>query len=129
MEETILQKKFAKIVQVEVSDIFVREPKFTAGAIVTLSIVRVPKDLEMAKIYVSVFPDEQHTAVVKQLNDSAWEIRKILSAKIRNKMRKMPQLVFYEDDTLREALRIEKLLNSLDIKPAEDETEEEKEEA
>jgi len=117
MEETILQKKFAKIIQVEVSDIFTREPKFTANAIVTLSIVRVPKDLESAKIYVSVFPDEQHTAVVKHLNTCAWEIRKMLSAKIRNKMRKMPQLIFYEDDTLREALRIEKLISTLDIKP------------
>ena len=127
MEETILQKKFAKIIQVEVSDIFTREPKFTANAIVTLSIVRVPKDLESAKIYVSVFPDEQHTAVVKHLNACAWEIRKMLSAKIRNKMRKMPQLIFYEDDTLREALRIEKLISTLDIKP-EEETEAEKSE-
>jgi ribosome-binding factor A len=127
MEETILQKKFAKIIQVEVSDIFTREPKFTANAIVTLSIVRVPKDLESAKIYVSVFPDEQHTALVKHLNDSAWEIRKMLSAKIRNKMRKMPQLIFYEDDTLREALRIEKLLLTLDIKPEEEEAEKEEE--
>lgn len=119
MEETILQKKFAKIIQVELSDIFNREPKFTANAIVTLSIVRVPKDLELAKIYVSVFPDDLHTAVVEHLNSSVWEIRKMLSAKIRNKMRKMPQLIFYEDDTLREALRIEKLLSTLDIKPEE----------
>ena len=88
-EETILQRKVAKLIQVEVSSILLREQKVPRGSIVTISVVRVSKDLELAKIYVSVFPENTQTETLEALRKNTWEIRKFLSARLKNQFRKM----------------------------------------
>lgn len=123
MEESVLQRKLAKLIQVELSTILQREAHLVNNTMVTISIVRVTRDLEMAKIYAMVFPDTQHEEVVKKLNKEVWEIRKMLAARIRNKVRKIPTLIFYKDDTLQEANQIDALIASLDIPEAEPEEE------
>lgn len=123
--ESVLQKKIAKLIQVEVSLILQRETQYSLGTMVTISMVSVPRDLELGKIYVSVYPETNAVQVVKNLNANAWEIRKFLAARIRNQLRKMPNVQFYWDNTLQEAAKIEHLLSTLDIPEASEEEEEE----
>jgi ribosome-binding factor A len=118
MEASILQRKIAKLIQVEVSTILQREPKFSRGTMLTLSVVRVSRDLEHGKLYVSVFPNENAEQIISALNQDAWEIRKMMAARIKNQVRKIPNIVFHLDNTLQEAEKMEQLLASLDI-PAE----------
>lgn len=122
--ESVLQKKIAKLIQVEVSLILQRETQYSLGTMVTISMVSVPRDLELGKIYVSVYPETNAVEVVKNLNANAWEIRKFLSARIRNQLRKMPNVQFYWDNTLQEAAKIEHLLATLDIPEASEEEDE-----
>jgi len=112
MEESIVQKKLAKLIQKEVSDI-VMQGKYLQGVMLTVSLVRVTADLSLAKIYVSCFPDQRLEEAATQLNESAWEIRKGLASRIKNKVRKIPELRFYADDTLQEVEKIEELLDKI----------------
>lgn len=123
--ESVLQRKVAKLIQVEVSTILQRETQYSMGAMATISVVRVTRDLELGKIYVSIFPETNAQEVVKNLNKNAWEIRKFLAARIKNQMRKMPDIQFFWDNTLQEAEKIDQLFSTIVIP---EETEEENEE-
>ena len=80
---------------------------------ITISVVRVTGDLGIAKIYITTLPDSKLEETVDRLNEGSWQIRKQLAARIRNKVRKMPELRFFVDDTFEEAARIEKLLDEV----------------
>lgn len=119
MSETIVQKKTAKLIQQELSDLLSFKLRYVSGALLTVSEVKVVPDLSLAKIFVSVLPDSRIPEVVQVLNKQSWEIRKELAARIRNKVRQVPELRFYEDDSFKEADRITRLLD--DLVPPEDE--------
>ncbi|MEM6628502.1 MAG: 30S ribosome-binding factor RbfA [Bacteroidota bacterium] len=112
MAETIVQRKIAKLIQREVGEIMDRG-KFFPGAMLTLSVVRITRDLSIAKLYVSSLPEQKLDSAVQTLNEEAWQIRKLLAQRIRNKVRKIPELRFFGDDTLQEVDRIEKLLDEV----------------
>lgn len=115
MEESVVQRKIAKLILIEMSTILQKEARFGLGTMVTVTVVRVTKDLELAKIYVSIYPEDNAQGVVASLNKNNWELRKFLSARIRNNLKKMPNVVFYLDDSLQEAEKIEALLATLNI--------------
>lgn len=115
MSESIVQKRTAKLIQQELADLFSHEFNFLPGAFLTISQVRIPPDLGLAKVYVSVLPDGRLEEAATTLNENAWEIRLALSKRIRNKLRKMPEVRFYADDSYKEAERINRLLDEMDI--------------
>lgn len=115
MEESVVQRKIAKLILIEMSTILQREARFGLGTMVTVTLARVTKDLELAKIYVSIYPEDNAQSVVDSLNKNNWELRKMLSARIRNNLKKMPNVIFYLDDSLQEAQKIEDLLATLNI--------------
>jgi len=112
MADSIVQKKLAKLIQQEVSEIL-NQSTYIPNAMLTVSVVRITGDLSIAKVYVSCFPDHKLQEAADTLNQHAWEIRKQLAQKIKNKVRKIPELRFYPDNTLQEAERIEDLLNQI----------------
>ena len=58
--ESTRQKKIARLLQKEISDVFMKEAKeYTIGALVTVSVVRVTPDLGLAKVYLSIFPGDK----------------------------------------------------------------------
>lgn len=113
MSESIVQRKLAKLIQQEMGDILRQYPGLPSGSMVSISVVRVTADLGLAKIYITVLPDSQLEPAVNHLNDQSWDLRHKLSAKIRNKARKMPEVRFYADDSFREAERIDALLEDI----------------
>ncbi|RMG57280.1 MAG: 30S ribosome-binding factor RbfA [Bacteroidetes bacterium] len=117
MSETIVQKKLAKLVQQELSNLISVEHAYTPGALLTIHLVRVTADLSLAKVYITVLPDGKLEAAVQALNDNAWAVRYSLAQRIRNKVRKIPELRFYADDSFIEADRINQLIDGLDIPP------------
>jgi len=119
MSESIVQKRTAKLIQQELADLFSHEFHFLPGVFLTISQVRIPPDLGLAKVYVSVLPDQRLEEAATTLNENAWEIRLALSKRIRNKLRKMPEVRFYADDSFKEAEQINRLLDEMDI-PGED---------
>ncbi|MEL6593381.1 MAG: 30S ribosome-binding factor RbfA, partial [Bacteroidota bacterium] len=106
MSESIVQKKTAALIQQELSEILSRQLSYVPGILLTVTVVRVVPDLSLAKVYVSTLPDSKLEETVKALRDNSWEVRFALGQRIRNKVRKIPELNFYADDSYAEAERI-----------------------
>ncbi|HNQ67706.1 MAG TPA: 30S ribosome-binding factor RbfA [Bacteroidales bacterium] len=93
----IIQKKFGGLVP---------------GRLVTISGVRMSSDLGLAKIYLSIFPSNDAGKIIKEINNNVSKIRFELGNSIRNDVRRIPELVFYLDDSLDYIEKIDNALNS-----------------
>ncbi|MAN59169.1 MAG: ribosome-binding factor A [Flavobacteriaceae bacterium] len=102
MEETNRQKKIAGVLQGDLAEVLqelLRESG-QLGTILTVSKVNVTTDLSIAKVHVSVFPSNKAGALVKELKALTPKIKHRIAQRVKNQLRKMPDLVFYNDDSL-----------------------------
>lgn len=97
-------------------------PKVQFKELVTVTEVRMSRDLKYATIWVSVFGDGgAKRETVQLLNEDAQRIRYLLAERIR--LRRIPELLFQLDDTLERVDRIDSLLKECGIevlKPSDD---------
>ena len=120
--ESKRQLQVANIIKQGLSDVFQREgPDFYGKAFVTIYDIKMTPDLQLARIYLSVYNTDK-IETLALIKSKHYNIKKSLVSKIRNKMRQMPELEFYLDETLDEVFKMETLLG--DIKPK-DQSEEE----
>lgn len=127
--ESTRQRKFARLIQKELGDIFQKDLKeITGNHLVTITVVRVSPDLGIAKVYLSFLPDKGKTEKIDMLRENIKQIRQELAARIRHQVRIIPELQFFIDDTEEEAMRINQLLAGLNIPPAPTEEAEDSEE-
>lgn len=100
--ETTRQKKIAGIIQKDLSDIISRTLRDAGrgNVIVSVTKVRVTPDLLIAKAYLSVFPAEHAVALIKEINEMKHKLKHQVALKTKNQLRRMPELTFYNDDTL-----------------------------
>ncbi len=111
--ESIRQNKIARLLQKELANIFLKESKnLFDGKLITVTVVRVTPDLSIAKVYLSIFPFKENDNFYTIVNQSAKTIRNSLGKKIRHQLRIVPELVFYQDDSLDYIENIDKLLKS-----------------
>ena len=109
--ESTRQQKSGRQIQRDISEIFSKEAaSLLCGAMVSVTLVRMSPDFELAKIYLSIFPFEKHAEVMASLQENNWMIRKTLGARVRNQLRHVPELAFYIDDSLEYISAIDKLL-------------------
>ncbi len=109
--ENTRQQKVAKQIQKDIADIFQKEgAHLVRGLLVTVTTVRVSPDFGYAKIYVSVFPFEQHAALLRTLEENTWLIRRELGRRIRNQLKNIPELQFFLDDSLEYIEQIDEAL-------------------
>ena len=109
--ESIRQQKVANIIKKDISKIINKMLQNT-GVILTISKVRVTQDLQLAKIYFSIFPSNKAPHLLGELKSLKTNIRHTLSQKIRNQMRVVPELLFYVDDSLDYIEEIEEAINN-----------------
>lgn len=110
------QNKIARLLQKELSEIFLHQTKATHGVLVSVSAVRISPDLSVARGYLSVFPSEQAAEIVKNINANAKAIRFELGEKVRHQLRIIPELKFFVDDSLDYIEHIDNLLKDTDSK-------------
>ena len=109
--DTKRQLKVSRLIQTELGDIFQKETRTLFGkALITVTQVRVSPDLSVAKVYVSLFNVPDTKVLLKLIQENTKDIRMKLSDRIRKQVRIIPNLVFYLDDSLDYALRIDELL-------------------
>lgn len=115
MNETKRQQKMGSLLQQDLADILQQDCDFLpANGLITVSKVRVTPDLAIAKIYLSIFKlDVEQTLALFTLHKKS--IRHKLGQKIRHQVRIVPDLIFYADDSLDYADRIDKLLKETAI--------------
>ena len=114
MQEGKRQKQVAAVIQQEMNDIFMRLGlNMIDGGMVSISSVKVTPDLLEARIYLSLFKVADPNATMKKLQAQAWEVKKELSERIKNQLRRIPVLHFYLDDTLDYVFKMEDIFKQI----------------
>ncbi|MEG1615992.1 MAG: 30S ribosome-binding factor RbfA [Bacteroidales bacterium] len=108
--ETTRQSKIGRLLQKELGEVFRRETSQMHGVLISVSAVRVSPDLGVAKVYLSIFPSEKSNELLKNISANAKNIRHEVAQVVRFQLRKMPELVFYLDDSLDYIEKIDSLL-------------------
>lgn len=110
--ETNRQKKMGALLQEELVDILqgeVRKNGIT-NLIISVSKVSVTTDLSIAKVYLSIFPTEKGKEILRAIQSNTPLIKHDMAQRVKNQLRKAPDLLFYIDDSLD---YIEKIDNAL----------------
>lgn len=108
--ETTRQQKIARLLQKELSDIFLLQTKAMQGVIVSVSKCYISPDLSICRAYLSVFPSERSQEIVDNVNANASGIRFELGNRTRNQLRIIPEVKFFIDDSLDYLENIDRLL-------------------
>jgi ribosome-binding factor A len=109
--ESQRQLKVSRLLQRELGALFQQEShSLYQGAMITVTKVHVTRDLGLARIFLSVFAVDNKPGVVDMINKGKKEIRFKLGSRVRHQLRSVPELEFFEDDSLDYIENIENLL-------------------
>jgi len=112
--ESRRQQQVAGVIQQEIGDILQKNGRnYYGSSFVTISGVKVTPDLLVARIFVSVFVEKERKAVIESLENNASHIRGQLGNKVKNQLRRVPELEFFLDESLDEVFKIDKLLKDI----------------
>lgn len=102
MEESNRQKKIAGILQEDMSAVIqeVMRKNSVKNLIISVTKVTVTPDLGYAKVFLSVFPADKAKQIVQEIKDMGGQIRHEIASRVRHQFRRMPELQFYNDDSL-----------------------------
>ncbi|MBU1099838.1 MAG: 30S ribosome-binding factor RbfA [Bacteroidetes bacterium] len=89
--------KVASLIKEEISLIFLHKIQDGRIGLVTVTNVKVSPDLKQAKIYLSTFDKENRKTTMDRIEKIKGMIRSELAKRI--KLRFVPELFFYVDDT------------------------------
>ena len=100
--ETNRQKKIGALLQNDLVDILQGEIRKNgiSNLIISISKVNVTSDLSIAKVHLSVFPSERGGEILAAVRSNAPLIKHDLAQRVRLQLRKVPNLIFYIDDSL-----------------------------
>jgi len=104
------QQKIERLIQKELSEMFLAQTKLTRGLMITVSEVKVSSDLSIASAYLSVFPSDKGPETVKNINDNVKDIRHDFGQRVRHQLRIIPELRFFLDTTIDYMAHIDELL-------------------
>ena len=112
-----LQRQIAKVIANDIKD-----PRLQ-GAIVSVTNVHTTPDLKYAKVYLSVYAetDEKKKEAFDTVVRSAAYIRNKVKTSVQ--IRLMPELHFVIDNSCDYGMHIDKILSTMVIPPAEEDTE------
>ncbi len=108
--ETNRQKKIAGVIQKDLAEVIAKVLRDAGqtGVIVSVTKVRVTPDLLQSKAYLSVFPVEHANALISDLNEIKHKIKHQIAVLTKHQMRRMPEIQFFNDDSLEYIDTIEK---------------------
>mgnify|MGYP000521851008 CR=1 FL=1 len=110
--ETQRQRKIGGVIQKDIVDILQKAviDGGLKGTLISVSKVAVTTDLSIAKVYISIFPNEKAKELLEGIRSNQPLIKHELSQRTRNQLRRVPELLFYLDDSLDYIEKIEKSL-------------------
>ncbi|KVV13427.1 30S ribosome-binding factor RbfA [Flavobacterium sp. TMP13] len=113
--ETNRQKKIGGVIQKDLVDILQGEVRKNGipNLIISVSKVVVTSDLSVATVHLSIFPQDKAKETLEAIKSNSKIIKHDLSQRVRLQLRRVPNLVFFIDDSLD---YIEKIDNALSTK-------------
>ena len=111
------QLRFSELIRSLISECLLVEDFYNLSfetTSITISYVKMSKDLRIANIYLMPLGGENKNRIVEEINSQKFIFQKFLSkAKLNSKF--TPKINFYLDDSFDEAEKIEKLLLNKDV--------------
>ena len=105
----LIRRNFSYVMQEEGPNIYGH------GVMVTVSHIRMSPDLNLARIYLSVFGTENKQEPILMLQEELVALRSKLAQRIRKQVRNIPAIAIYLDDTVDEMYRVDALLKQLEV--------------
>lgn len=99
------------LIKEEMADIIMRRVKDPRLGFVTVTDVEMSEDLKMAKIYISVFKEDERELAMEILNSAKGLVRSELAKRIRVKF--IPSLDFRLDKSVEHGSKIDQLLKGI----------------
>jgi ribosome-binding factor A len=85
------------------------------NTLVTVTSLYICDKSRAVKVYVSFMPSQNGPRMLKELEKQKSKIRGFLGKRLANKLRTIPELKFYLDNSIERALHLEKLLNGFEV--------------
>jgi len=104
-------ERIESLIKQEISQIILFKLHDPVFGFITVTNVKVSPDLKLAKIYFSVFEKEKRKMVLEKLQEVSGLVRSELGSRIR--LRHVPDVKFYIDDTLDYVEKIENLIKKI----------------
>ena len=100
--ESQRQKKIASVLQRDLVEVLqgAATQGGMKGILISVTKVNVTVDLSIAKVYLSIFPINKGVELLAGIQSNAPLIKHELSQRTKHQLRRMPQLIFYIDDSL-----------------------------
>lgn len=115
-QESQRQKKIASVLQRDLVDVLQRAATQGGmqGVLISVTKVKVTVDLSVAKVYLSIFPNNKAKELIEGIKSNTPLIRHELAQRTKKQLRRMPQLEFFIDDSLEYIDQIDKSLKGED---------------
>jgi ribosome-binding factor A len=118
MDESKRQLKISRLIQRDLGEIFQKDAKgYFGDGFITVTRVRMSADLSLARVYLSLMMVKDKDSFIEEMNDKKGLVRRLLGERIGKKIRMVPDLHFYLDDSAEYAAHIENILKNLHIPP------------
>ncbi len=102
----LIKRSFAPIFQEQ-------GPYIYGAAFVTVTYVKLTPDMAQAKIYLSIFNTEDKELVLKKVINHTHVLKQALASRIKNQVRRIPQVFFYFDETIDEMYKVDVMFKNL----------------
>jgi ribosome-binding factor A len=112
---SIRTERLSRLVQREVAELLNNEFFEASQSMVTVTNVRVTKDLGIAYINVSILGEEpaRRQIAFRRLEEVAPQVRQALAQRIRHQVRRIPELKFFLDESQQMVARMEELFDQI----------------
>jgi ribosome-binding factor A len=108
---SIRTEKIQKLIKEEISLIFLHKIQDPELGLTTITKVKITPDLRSAKVYVSILDRDKREESLNKINDLRTLIRTELAHRVR--LRHVPELTFFIDDSLDYAEKIEDIFRKI----------------
>jgi ribosome-binding factor A len=112
LEESQRQKKIGSVLQHDLAEVLQNAAKQGGmrGVLISVTKVKVTVDLSIAKVYLSIFPNDKAKELIQGIKSNTPLIRHEISQRTKHQLRRMPNLEFFIDDSLEYIDKINKSL-------------------
>ena len=114
MNESKRQKQISGLLNEELNDIFRRMGlNMLDNGMISITSVRITPDLLEARVYLSLFQVKDPKATMKKIEDKSWDIKRELASRVKQQLRRIPELKFFQDDSLDHVFKMEELFKQI----------------
>lgn len=113
--ESKRQRQVSEMVKRHFSEVLRSEGVYIYGAepLVTVTEVTVSPDMSVANIYLSIWNTENKQAVLLLMQEEYSRLKQAMAQRVKRHMRRLPEMTFFQDETLDEMYRVDSLFDKL----------------